>query len=57
MAVNAKIAEKELKMRRIALLDKIDQKSQTNYLGKKFRKLDLISNKRRLMYVLFYHYI
>jgi len=51
--VNAQVAEKERKLRLIEIYNKIDAKSATTYRNKKFKKSDLLSSTRRLMFVPF----
>ena len=48
--VNAQVAEKDRKVRLIEVYNKIDAKSATTYRNKKFKKSDLLSSSRRLMY-------
>lgn len=48
--MNAQVAEKERKLRLIEIYNKIDAKSATTYRNKKFKKSDLLSSTRRLMF-------
>ncbi|XP_045031309.1 rho guanine nucleotide exchange factor 28 isoform X5 [Daphnia magna] len=50
IGVNAQVAEKERKLRLIEVYNKIDAKSATTYKNKKFKKSDLLSSNRRLMF-------
>lgn len=50
IGVNAQVAEKERKLRLIEVYNKIDAKSATTYRNKKFKKSDLLSSTRRLMF-------
>jgi len=44
------VAEKDRQVRLIEVYNKIDAKSATTYRNKKFKKSDLLSSSRRLMY-------
>ena len=48
--VNAKVAEKERKGRLMDIYQKLDAKSTIVYNGKKFKKSDILSANRRLMF-------
>ncbi|XP_046639411.1 rho guanine nucleotide exchange factor 28-like [Daphnia pulicaria] len=50
IGVNAQVAEKERKLRLIEVYNKIDAESATTYKNKKFKKSDLLSSNRRLMF-------
>jgi A-kinase anchor protein 13 len=50
IGVNAQLAEKERKLRLTEVYNKIDAKSATIYKNKKFKKSDLLSSNRRLMF-------
>ena len=48
--INARVAEKERNGRLIEIYNKIDIKSSLTYNGKKFKKSDLLSLDRKLMF-------
>ncbi|KAG1651488.1 A-kinase anchor protein 13 [Nymphon striatum] len=48
--VNSKVTEKEKEARLIEIYNKVDAKSTAFYHGKKFKKSDLLSGKRKLHY-------
>ncbi|KAK2718344.1 hypothetical protein QYM36_005602 [Artemia franciscana] len=48
--VNAQVAEKEREERLLDIYNKIDAKSATAYKGTKFKKSDLLSGNRKLMF-------
>ncbi|KAF0298732.1 Rho guanine nucleotide exchange factor 18 [Amphibalanus amphitrite] len=48
--VNAQVAEKQKEARLLEIYNKIDAKSTAFYKGKKFKKSDLLSGNRRLMF-------
>ena len=50
IGVNAQVAEKERKLRLTEVYNKIDAKSATTYKNKKFKKSDLLSSNRRLIF-------
>ncbi|XP_040580355.1 uncharacterized protein cyst isoform X2 [Lepeophtheirus salmonis] len=48
--VNSKVAEKEREQRLIEIYNRIDTKSSLLHQGKKFKKSDMLSSSRRLMF-------
>ena len=48
--VNSKVAEKVHKARLLEIYHKIDAKSNIAYNGKKFKKSDILSENRKLMF-------
>ena len=48
MNVNSQVAEKERDARLLEVYNRIDAKSSTTYLSKKFKKADLLLGKRKL---------
>lgn len=48
--VNSKVAEKERKQRLLEIYHRVDPKSTIMYNGRKFKKSDILSASRRLMF-------
>lgn len=48
--INSRVAEKERNGRLIEIYNKVDPKSTLTYNGKKFKKSDILSADRKLMF-------
>ena len=48
--VNSKVAEKEREQRFLEIYKGIDAKSSVMYMGRKFKKSDVLSSSRKLMF-------